>query len=426
MKVINLNQIAVFIMTVSLGLIIGCGEENAYVEPPPPQVTVARPLQQTVIDYLEFTGTTAAVEQVEVRARVKGFLESMHFEPGTQVKKGDLLFVIDPKPFQAKLDAAKAELASAKAGLAKAESDFARLSEAGSRGAVTERDVVAAEADRDAAKAAVAAAEAALTDAELELGYTQVTAPISGRVSRNQVDVGNLVGEGDATLLTTVVKYDPIYAYFNINERDLLRVLQLYRENIKAKGIDPDTQPDTDIPLYLELANEDGFPHEGELNFAESDVNPDTGTLQLRGIFPNPANPPTILPGFFTRIRLPLEQQQDALLVSERALGFDQGGPYLLAVNDQNVVEKKSIVLDQLIDGLRVVKTGLQPQDWIVINGVQRARPGAKVDPQRGEMPTMDASEAVAPGTSQSEPSAATQTVDAAPSTAQEPEADSE
>jgi RND family efflux transporter MFP subunit len=421
LKILNLHVIAALTIAVSIGLLGGCGEENAYVEPPPPPVTVAKPLQQTVIDYLEFTGTTAAVEQVEVRARVKGFLQSMHFESGTQVEKGDLLFVIDPKPFQAKLDAAKAELASAEARLTKAESDFLRLSEAGSRGAVTERDVVAAEADRDAAKAAVSAAEAAVTDAELEFGYTRVTAPISGRISRNQVDVGNLVGDGDATLLTIVTKYDPIYAYFNINERDLLRVMQLYRENVKAKGIDPDTQPDTDIPLYLELANEEGFPHEGELNFAESDVNPDTGTLQLRGVFPNPADPPVILPGLFTRIRLPLEQQQDALLVSERALGFDQGGPYLLAINDQNIVEKKPIVLDQLMDGLRVVKAGLEPGDWVVINGVQRARPGAKVDPQRTEMPTMAAS-----AVSQSESSAATQTVDTAPSAAQESDVDSE
>lgn len=424
MNVYPINLVAVLMGLLAVALLGGCGEDNIYVEPPPPTVTVAKPLQQTVIDYLEFTGTTAPVERVEVRARVNGFLESMHFEPGTQVDKGDLLFVIDPKPFQARVDAAKAELASAEASLTKAESDFARLSEAGERGAVTERDVVAAAADRDAAKAAVAAAEAALTDAELELGYTQVTAPISGRIGRNRVDVGNLVGEGDATLLTTVTRYDPIYAYFNINERDLLRVLQLYRENVEAKGIDPDTQPDTDIPLYLELANEEGFPHEGELNFAESDVDPDTGTLQLRGIFPNPADPPVILPGLFTRIRLPLEQQQDALLVSERALGFDQGGPYLLTVNDQDVVEKTSVVLDQLVDGLRVVNTGLEPEDWVVVNGVQRARPGAKVDPQRAEMPTMAAS--AAPSSPERESSAATQTVDAAPSATQESEADSE
>lgn len=427
MKVIKLIALALFSIIVSIGLLAGCGQENAYVEPPPPQVTVAKPLQQTVIDYLEFTGTTAAVERVEVRARVKGFLESMHFEPGTQVDKGDLLFVIDPKPFQAKLDAAEAELASAEAGLAKAESDFLRLSEAGKRGAVTERDVVAAAADRDVATAAVAAAEAALTDAKLELGYTQVTAPISGRVSRNQVDVGNLVGDGEATLLTTVTQNDPIYAYFNLNERDLLRVLQLYRENVEVGTIDLDTEPPgTNIPLYLELANEQGFPHRGELNFAESGVDPDTGTLQLRGVFPNPADPPVILPGLFTRIRLPLEQQQDALLVSERALGFDQGGSYLLTVNDQNVVEQKSIVLDQLIDGLRVVSTGLEPDDWVVINGVQRARPGAKVNPQRTEMPTLDAPETATPSTPQSESTAATQTVDAAVSSTQASESDSE
>ncbi len=432
MKIINLNIITAFAVAVSIGLLGGCGEQNTYVEPPPPPVTVAQPLQQTVIDYLEFTGTTAAVESVQVRARVKGFLESMHFEPGTRVEQNDLLFVIDPKPFQAKLDAAKAELASAAASLTKAESDFTRLSEAGKRGAVTERDVVAAAADRDAAKATVAAAEAAVTDAELELGYTQVTAPISGRVSRNRVDVGNLVGEGDATLLTTVVKYDPIYAYFNINERDLLRVMELYRENVQAKGIDPDTQTyeEADVPLLLKLANEESFTHEGRLNFAESDVDTETGTLQLRGVFPNPAKPPVILPGLFTRIRLPLEQQQNALLVSEQALGFDQGGSYLLAVNDQNIVEKRSVTLGQLDKGLRVIEAGLRPDDWVVINGLQRARPGAKVDPGRAEMPTQAASETVAAtatetGDQDGSPPKS-ETIDPATPASQDPELDSE
>lgn len=435
MKILNLHVIAVLTSVVSIGLLGGCGEQNAYVEPPPPPVTVAKPLQQTVIDYLEFTGTTAAVEQVEVRARVKGFLESMHFEPGTQVEQGDLLFVIDPKPFQAKVDAANAELASAKAGLTKAESDFVRLSEAGSRGAVTERDVVAAAADRDAAKAAIAAAEAAVTDAELELGYTQVTAPITGRVGRNRVDVGNLVGEGDATLLTTVTQYDPIYAYFNINERDLLRVMELYRREVQEKGIDPDTRPyeEADVPLLLKLANEEDFTHRGKLNFAESDVDTDTGTLQLRGVFPNPSKPPVILPGLFTRIRLPLEQQQDALLVSEQALGFDQGGSYLLAVNEQNTVEKKPVTLGQLNEGLRVIEAGLEAGDWVIINGLQRARPGAKVEPERAEMPIDETrSENIAATVTEAQdqsddlPADAEITDAAAPAAQEVPEADSE
>jgi RND family efflux transporter MFP subunit len=326
------------------------------------------------------------------------------------------------------LDAAKAELASAEASLVKAESDFARLSEAGQKGAVTERDVVAAEADRDAAKAAVAAAQAAVTDAELELSYTQVTAPITGRVSRNRVDVGNLVGEGDATLLTTVTNYDPIYAYFNINERDLLRVMELRRKQMQKKGIDPDTQSDekADVPLLLSLSNEKGFPHQGKLNFVESGVDTDTGTLQLRGVFPNTAKPPHILPGLFTHIRLPVEEQAEALLVSEQALGFDQGGAYLLAVNDQNSVEKRQVTLGQLMDGLRVIETGLRAEDWVIINGVQRARPGAKVDPQQGQMPTRTASEAVAANESPSESPAKAEMGDTATPANQEPTSGSE
>jgi len=395
------------------GLLSACGESNQYVAPPPPAVTVAEPLQEPVTNYLEFTGNTAAVEAVEVRARVGGFLESMHFEPGTQVEQGDLLFVIDPRPFQAQLDSAKADLASAKAQLAKAESDAIRLEEAGKKGAVTERDVVAAQADRDAAAAAVAAAEAAVTQAELNLGYTQVTAPITGRVSRNLVDVGNLVGESEPTLLTTVTKYQPIYAYFNLNERDLLRVMDKYREEARKQGIDPEKDPGSsaEIPLQLALANESGFPHEGVLDFAESAVDADTGTLQLRGVFPNTGDLPEILPGLFVRVRMPIETQDNALLVTERALGADQGGTYLLVINSENVVEKRTVRTGQTIDGLVVIEEGLRSDDRVVVNGIQRARAGAEVDPQSTDMATLRtaallASAETANATSGTEPAA--------------------
>jgi RND family efflux transporter MFP subunit len=357
-------------------------------------VTVARPLQQEVTDYLEFTGTTTAVASVDVRARVKGFLESIQFTPGTHVKAGDLLFVIDPKPFQAQLKAAKAQLESARAQLMKAESDYARLQEAGKKGAVTERDVVAAQADRDAAKAAVEAAQAAVTAADLDLGYTQVTAPISGRVGRNLVDVGNLVGDKEATLLSTITQYDPIYAYFNINERDLLRVLEIYRERVADKEFDSSTESsveEAEMPLYLGLTDQADYPYEGLLDFAESGLDTGTGTLQLRGVFPNPGDPPTLLPGMFARMRLPIDTQENALLVAEQALGVDQGGKYLLVVNKQNVVEKRSIETGQVLNGLQVIVKGVRPGEWVIVNGMQRARPGGKVNPERTEMASLTA-----------------------------------
>jgi RND family efflux transporter MFP subunit len=383
-----------FVISAATWLFTACDEPNTYVEPPPPKVTVAQPLEQEVIDYLEFTGNTRAIEEVEVRARVAGFLQSMHFTPGTQVKKGDLLFIIDPREYRAKLNAAQAELESAKAQLRRAEIEFARAERIFKQGAGAERNVEEWRSQRDMAKASVAGAEAQVERARLDLSYTKVTAPISGRVSRRRVDLGNLVGEGEPTLLTKITQYDPIYAYFNLNELDLLKVRAMYRERIKEKGIDPQKEPDNraEIPLFLGLADEEGYPHEGIADFAESGVDPATGTLQLRGIYPNSDNPPALIPGLFARIRMPIDKTANALLVTERAIGADQGGSYLLVVNSKNMVEKKPIRMGRLIDGMRVIKEGLRAGEWVVVKGLQRARPGAKVDPERLEMSSLTAS----------------------------------
>jgi len=375
-------------------LFTGCEQKNTYVAPPPPKVTVAQPLQQEVIDYLEFTGTTRAFEEVEIRARVAGFLQSMHFTPGTMVEKGDLLFVIDPRQYRASLNAAEAELDSANAQLERADAEFARAEKLFKQQAGSEKNVVQWRGERDMARAAVAMAKAKVERARLDLGYTKVTAPIAGRVGRNLVDVGNLVGEREPTLLTTITSYDPMYVYFSLNERDLLKVVAMYRESIKQKGFDPDTDADikAEIPLFLGLANEEGYPHEGMLDFAESGVDPGTGTLQLRGVFPNPGKAPLLYPGLFTRIRMPIAERENALLVTERAIGADQGGRYLLAVNSENVVEKRLIRMGQLVDGLRVIEEGIRLGDWVVVNGLQRARPGAKVDPEPTDMGLFKAS----------------------------------
>lgn len=375
-------------------ILVGCEQTNTYVAPPPPKVTVAQPLMQEVVDSLEFTGTTVASAQVEVRARVSGVLQSMHFEPGTEAEQGALLFVIDPREYEADLQAAKAELAAAQAQLERAQTEYTRAEKLFKKKAGSEMDVVKWRGEQAVASAAIQSAQAKINRARLNLGYTQVTAPISGRVGRNRVDVGNLVGAGEATVLTDITDYDPMYVYFNLNELDLLRVMDMYRKRVKEKGIEPGRQPDAeaDIKVFLGLADEEGYPHEGVLDFAESAVDPETGTVQLRGVFDNSQRPVVLYPGLFARVRLPIAKRQNIPLVSERAVGSDQSGQYLLTINSENMVEKRNIRLGQLVDGLRVIEEGLTASDRVVVNGMQRARPGAKVNPEKIDMANLKVS----------------------------------
>jgi len=366
-------------------LLAGC-DSNVYVEPPPPKVTTAQPSMQNVTDYLEFTGTLDASEQADVVARVSGVLQSMHFEPGTPVTEGDLLFIIEPEEYQADLQAAQAELAAGESNYDRANIEYGRAQKLFKQKAGAESDVVKWRVEREIASAEILRAQAKIARAELNVGYTQVTAPFSGRVGRNLVDIGNLVGEGEATVLTEVTLYDPIYAYFNLNERDLLRVMKAIRENAEAEGLNPEDIDEVEIPLYLGLANEEGYPHEGRYEYADSAVDPETGTLQLRGTFENSQKPPRLLPGLFARIRLPEGERPDMQLVSERAIGNDQRGTYLMVVNAENVVERRSVKTGQRIDGLIVIEDGLQKDDRVVVKGVQRARPGRKVDPEAVDM----------------------------------------
>ena len=369
-------------------------KRNEYVEPPPPRVTVAQPVQQEVINYLEFTGTTQAYEEADIQARVGGFLQSMHFIPGTQVKKGDLLFVIDPKEYQAELNASMAELKAARAMHHRAEIEYERAKRVFDQGAGRETDVVRWRGERDVTLATIERAKAKVERAKLDMSYTQIISPISGRIGRNLVDLGNLVGEGEPTLLARVTRFDPMYVYFNLNERDLLRLMTTYREAIKSKGYNPDRESDShaDIPLFLGLANEEGYPHEGIFEYADSSVDTATGTIQLRGVFENPGPAAVLLPGLFTRLRLPIGRKADALMVSERAIGADQSGNYLLTVGSDNMVAKKPINMGQLVDGLRVIEEGLEPGERVIVKGLQRARPGARVDPEQIEMKTLTAS----------------------------------
>lgn len=369
-------------------LLAGCGDSNTYLEPPPPQVTVAMPVIQEVTDYLEFTGTTVAFDHAEARARVAGVLESMHFTPGTYVEQGELLFVIDPRQYKAELQAAEAELASAQADVKLAQTELARAKELYKQNAGPESDVVKWQGQLGTTRADILIAEAKIESAELLVEYSQVAAPISGRVGREQVDLGNLVGNGEATLLTDVTRFNPMYVYFSLNERNLLRLLKVYREKIQERGGDTTSTylKQEKMPVYMGLADEEDYPHEGILEFAESAVDTGTGTMELRGIFVNDGRPPALLPGLFARVRVPVDQRADMLLVTERAVAQDQGGTYLLVVNSENKVERRSVTTGQRIDGMAVIEDGLLKDDQVVVEGVQRARPGRMVTPQSVEM----------------------------------------
>ncbi len=370
-------------------LLLACEEENTYVPPPLPKVTVARPLIKEVTEYLEFTGTTVAYAQVEVSARVPGVLTSMHFEPGTPVNKGDLLFTIDPEEYEALVKAAEAELIRAEARKTETEKTLQRVETLVERGHVSQAKVDEARADFSSAKAEILVRKANLKRDQINLGYTEVKAPISGRVGRNLVDVSNLVGQGETTILTDITTYDPIYVYFEVNERDLLRVMSMNRKQDADEGRAGKRPPS---PLELGLANETGYPHSGITDFSSSQVDPDTGTLRVRGIFDNPGQLPLLLPGLFARIRAPIAKRPDMPLVTERAIGFDQSGQYVLVVSAEKVVEKRSVTLGPTVDGLRVVESGVEADELVVVNGLQRAREGVEVEAEQVDMATLTAS----------------------------------
>jgi RND family efflux transporter MFP subunit len=373
-----------WLVAVALLKLAACGGPSEYVEAPPPTVTVAQPAQRTVTDYLEMTGTVKAIETVEIRARVEGFLQSVEFEEGDYLQEGDLLYRIDPSEYEARVQEAEASVAVAKASLGLEEATLLRLKKARETRAVSELEVIESQARRDVAAANLAAARASLRDARLDLGYTKIRTPITGRVGRTRVDPGNLVGAGERTLLTNVVRYDPIYAYFDLSERQLLALMN---STDRVRGDSGSPQRIRQVPVELGRANEEGYPMRGNLHYTDQGVDPETGTLLLRAIFPNP-QPVLLLPGLFVRGRIPIREREGALLVGDRALGSDQSGSYLLVVGADNVAEYRSVEVGARVDGMRVIEKGLEPDDWVITNGILRARPGAKVNPQReGEQP---------------------------------------
>jgi membrane fusion protein, multidrug efflux system len=354
----------------------GCRDNPSSSTPMPPTVTVAKPVTRSVTDYLDFTGNTVATNSVTLVARVEGFLEKIHFTDGSRVKKGDLLFTIQQDQYKAQLQQAEAQIASQKAALSHAETELARYTALVKEDAATQTEVDHWRYQKESAQAGILNAQAQVELAKLNLSYATVRAPFDGRVGRHLVDVGNVVGAmGQQTALAQIDQLEPIYVYFTINERDLLRVIA------RQKPAAGPTLEQRRVPVYFGLSNEQGYPHEGRLDFASINVAPTTGTLQLRGIFANPDR--SVLPGLFVRVRVPTLQEHDALLVPGDAVSFDQQGEYVLVVNNKNAVERRGIKSGPQVGELLVVREGLKADDLVIVAGVLQAIPGRVVNPER-------------------------------------------
>jgi RND family efflux transporter MFP subunit len=385
-----------------LALLWGCGEDNTYVAPPPPSVSVSQPVRQTVTDHIEVSGNTQASISVNLVARVEGYLRSVDFADGSFVKKGDLLFVIEPEPYEAQVQLQEATVAQQQATLAQASEEYARQQRLIQQNATSQAQVENWRAQQGTAQAAVDEANANLEIAKIDLGYTRVVAPFDGRMGRHLVDPGNLVGAGSPTQLATIEQLAPIYVYFNVDESDVLRV----RAGMRAAGRTlADMGP---VMLGVGLQNETGYPHEARLDFIDSDIDQSTGTLQVRGSIANKDY--VFLPGMFVRVRVPVGTTPDALLVPDRALGIDQRGHYLLLVDADDEVEQRPVQIGALVGSMRVITEGLGAADRVVVDGIQRAIPGSKVQPKEVALTPPDAAPADAPAA----PSASAAGADAA------------
>ncbi|HVV61789.1 MAG TPA: efflux RND transporter periplasmic adaptor subunit [Pseudolabrys sp.] len=366
---------AVVLACVTAFALAGCGERNTYVAPPPPKVTVAPPAQRPVTYYLEATGNSAAVNTTNLVARVAGFVESIDYQDGDLVKKGKVLFTIEPQTYELKLKQSQAAEASSRATLKQAQTDFERQAELAKTGSGTRVSLDNATTTRENSQANLQQAEINTKLAALNVDYAHVTAPFDGIVTARKISIGEYVGANSSpTVLATIVQSDPIYVNFNISEQDVLKI----REEIRRRGM---TQADLKkVPVEIGLQNEDGYPHHGTLNYASPTVDSTTGTLTARAILDNPNR--VILPGMFARVRIPLGTRNDALLVPDTALGTDQRGRYVFVVGKDNTVEQREVETGPLEGNLRVIEKGLKPDDRVVVGGILRAIPGQKVDPQ--------------------------------------------
>jgi len=372
-------------LVLSLALALAsCGDSGKPAGPSAPTVTVAKPVQRSLVDYDEYVGRFIAVDSVEVRARVSGYLDQVHFQDGQIVKQGDLLFTVDKRPFQTSLDQARANLSQARANLAFTEADLARAQQLVGNKTIAEQTFEQRTQAKRVAEASVAAQEAAVRQASLDLEFTELRAPVTGRIGDRRVSPGNLVTGGtggNTTLLATIVSLDPIRFEFTFDEASYLRYERLSRDGKDVTG------REGSVLVTLKLIDENGFGHAGRMDFVDNVIDRSSGTIRGRAVFTNAAG--LFTPGMFGRVRVPGSPTYQALLVPDLAIGTEQARKFVLIVDGDNIVQQKYVTLGQSVDQLRVIKDGLQPDDRVVVNGLMRARPGAKVNPQQeGTSPT--------------------------------------
>jgi len=363
----------------SLVLLTGC-EQNAFVPPPPPSVDVAVPAQRSITRYLDATGNTAPIKSVDLVARVQGVLQAINYQDGAFVKEGTTLFTIEPQTYQYKLEQAQAAEAGAQASLKQAEADYKRQVDLVARQAVSQATLDTSTSTRDNSQANLLQAQANTKIAAVNFGYTNVTAPFDGIVSAHLVSVGELVGASSPTQLASIVALDPIYVNFNVNEQDVLRI----RAEALKRGVT--VAELRQLPVEVGLQTEAGYPHKGKLDYIAPILNQSTGTLPVRGLLPNPDR--VLLPGYFVRVRVPYDKQENALLVPDVSLGSDQSGRYMLVVNGDDVVEQRKVQTGPLDGDLRVIEDGLKPDDKVVVAGLLRVIPGQKVAPKPQKIET--------------------------------------
>lgn len=369
------------LLALTLGACKKGHDSNTYVPPPPPEVIVANPVQREVTSFLAYTGVIEASETVELRARVQGFLESVNFQPGQRVKKGEVLFVIDKRQYIASVEQAKAAVAAQEAALLGSENDARLARELADQRAGPEIDAVIKGARRDVVAADLAKAKAQLTEAVLNLEYCEVVAPIDGRISENYVDIGNLVGGGEATLLAVIVQATPVYVSIDVSENDVLKVR---RDQLSDRDVNEPGQvaPGVWRPSELALADQTEFSYPGRVDYVAPQLDRVSATLRVRTTYENKDE--SLLPGFFARVRFPMSSAS-AILVPESALLSDQLGRYAMVVNEKDEVEQRRVKIGVLDGMVRVVEEGLTPQDRVIVLGVLKARPGSKVTPKMQE-----------------------------------------